>query len=414
MPSAKTAVNGSIQITSAEAGRLKVVLPYHPDRIAKIKGVKGRRWHADGRYWTVPDGEGVVSGLLTLFAGDAVDVHSSLHAVKDLVTREPLSNLENREPPLLTRFIDALRSRHYSRRTEQSYCHWVRRFVSFHHPRQPDELAAAEINDFLNHLALKQRVSASTQTQALSAILFLYRYLFHREIGTLDHLIRARKPHRLPVVMTRDEVRSVIEELHGVYRLMAGLMYGSGLRLMECLRLRVQDLDLQTHQVLVRDGKGAKDRITMLPQSVVGPLGEQLKSARALHQRDVKEGWGRVVLPYALARKYPNAAVEWGWQFVFPADHRWVNPRTGEEGRHHVHESAVQRVVKDAVRKAGLVKHATCHTFRHSFATHLLGDGYDTRTVQELLGHKDVKTTMLYTHVLNRGPHGVRSPADVL
>ena len=414
MASAKTMENGSIQITSAEAGRLKIVLPYHPDRIAKIKGVEGRRWHADGRYWTVPDGEGVVSGLLTLFAGDAVDVHASLHAVKDLVTREPLSNLENREPPLLTRFIDALRSRHYSRRTEQSYCHWVRRFVSFHHPRQPDELAAAEINDFLNHLALKQCVSASTQTQALSAILFLYRYLFHREIGTLAHLIRARKPHRLPVVMTRDEVRSVIHELHGLYRLMAGLMYGSGLRLMECLHLRVQDLDLQAHQVLVRDGKGAKDRITMLPQSVVGPLGEQLKGARALHQRDVKEGWGRVVLPYALARKYPTAAVEWGWQFVFPADHRWVNPRTGEEGRHHVHESAVQRVVKDAVRKAGLVKHATCHTFRHSFATHLLEDGYDIRTVQELLGHKDVKTTMLYTHVLNRGPRGVRSPADGL
>ena len=406
--------NGSIQITSAEAGRLKIVLPYHPDRIAKIKGVEGRRWHADGRYWTVPDGEGVVSGLLTLFAGDAVDVHASLHAVKDLVTREPLSNLENREPPLLTRFIDALRSRHYSRRTEQSYCHWVRRFVSFHHPRQPDELAAAEINDFLNHLALKQRVSASTQTQALSAILFLYRYLFHRESGTLDHLIRDRKPHRLPVVMTRDEVRSVIHELHGLYRLMAGLMYGSGLRLMECLHLRVQDLDLQTHQVLVRDGKGAKDRITMLPQSEVGPLGEHLKGARALHQRDVKEGWGRVVLPYALARKYPTAAVEWGWQFVFPADHRWVNPRTSEEGCHHVHESAVQRVVKDAVRKAGLVKHATCHTFRHSFATHLLEDGYDIRTVQELLGHKDVKTTMLYTHVLNRGPRGVRSPADGL
>lgn len=405
---------GSIQITPAEAGRLKIILLYHPDRIAKIKGVKGRRWHAEGRYWTVPDGEGVVSGLLTLFAGDAVDVHSSLHAVKDLVTREPLSNLENREPPLLTQFIDALRSRHYSRRTEQSYCHWVRRFASFHHPRQPDELAAAEINDFLNHLALKQRVSASTQTQALSAILFLYRYLFHREIGRLDHLIRARKPHRLPVVMTRDEVRSVIQELHGVHRLMAGLMYGSGLRLMECLRLRVQDLDLQAHQVLIRDGKGAKDRITMLPQSVVGPLGEHLKRARALHQRDVKEGWGRVVLPHALARKYPHAAAEWGWQFVFPADHRWVNPRTGEEGRHHVHESAVQRVVKDAVRKAGLVKHATCHTFRHSFATHLLGDGYDIRTVQELLGHKDVKTTMLYTHVLNRGPHGVRSPADVL
>lgn len=402
-----------IQIVPADTGRIKVVLPYHPDRIVKIKSIKGRRWHAEGRYWTVPRTDEAVSHLLTLFAGEPVDVHSSLPTVTDVVSQEP-SHLGSLQPPLLVTLREALRSRHYSRRTEQSYCHWVTRFLAFHHPRRPEELAAAEINGFLNHLALKQRVSASTQTQALSAILFLYRYLLCREIGTLDQLIRARKPHRLPVVMTRDEVRSVLQELHGIYRLMAGLMYGGGLRLMECLRLRVQDLDLRSHQVLVRDGKGGKDRITMLPQSMVEPLTEQLERARAWHLRDLKEGWGRATLPHALARKYPHAAAEWGWQFVFPADHRWVNPRTGEEGRHHVHESAVQRAVKDAVRKAGLVKHATCHTFRHSFATHLLADGYDIRTVQELLGHKDVKTTMRYTHVLNRGPRGVRSPADGL
>jgi Phage integrase, N-terminal SAM-like domain len=210
MLSRKRTGNGSIQIALAEAGRLKIVLPYSPDRIAKIKGVKNRRWHAEGQYWTVPDGEGALPNLLTLFAEDAIDVHTSLHAVKDLVTQEPPSNQGNPQPLLLTKFREALRSRHYSRRTELSYCHWVTRFVSFHHPRQPDELAAPAINDFLNHLALKQRVSASTQTQALSAILLLYRHLFHREIGALDQLIRARKPHRLPVVMSRDEVRSVI------------------------------------------------------------------------------------------------------------------------------------------------------------------------------------------------------------
>lgn len=316
----------------AEAGRFKVVFPYHPNRGAKIKRVKGCRWNPEGRYWTVPDGEGVLLGLLMLFAGDAVDVHSSLHAVKDLATGKPLPNAENREPPLLSKLKDALRSRHYSLRTEQSYCHWVTRFVSFYHPRQPDELAAAEVNDFLNHLALKQRVSASTQTQALSAILFLYRYLLRREIGTLDHLIRARKPHRLPVVMTRDELRSVIQELHGVYRLTASLMYGSGLRLMECLRLRVQDLDLQTHQVLVRDGKGAKDRITMLPQSVVRPLSAHLKRGRTLHQRDVREGWGRVVLAHALARKYPHAPCRVGLAVRLPRRPPVGEPTDGRRG----------------------------------------------------------------------------------
>jgi integron integrase len=275
-------------------------------------------------------------------------------------------------------------------------------------------MAEADINAFLSHLALKERVSASTQTQALSAILFLYRFVLVREIGKLEGLIRARKPRHLPVVMTRDEVRAVIGELKDEYRIMAGLMYGAGLRLMECLRLRIQDVDFDANQVTVRGGKGAKDRITVLPQAVKGPLAEHLKRVRAIHQSDMQDGWGRVPLPDALARKYPNAAADWRWQYVFPANHRWVNGQTGQEGRHHIHESAVQRAVKEAVRKAGIAKHATCHTFRHSFATHLLETGYDIRTIQELLGHTDVKTTMIYTHVLNRGGKGVRSPVDSL
>jgi len=321
---------------------------------------------------------------------------------------------QDRKPKLLDRLREALRSRHYSRRTEETYCLWVRRFIYFHKIRHPAEMAEPEINAFLTHLAVKDRVSASTQTQALSALVFLYRNVLKREIGELEGLIRARKPKRLPVVFTKDEVRAVIAKLEGQYRLTAGLMYGAGLRLMECLRLRVQDLEFSANQITIRDGKGAKDRITMLPQGVKAPLMEHLKSVRMIHERDLKEGWGRVFLPDALARKYPNAAAEWGWQWVFPQEKRWKNARTGEQGRHHVDESIVQKAVKAAVGKAEIAKHGTCHTFRHSFATHLLEDGYDIRTVQELLGHEDVKTTMIYTHVLNRGGKGVRSPMDSL
>jgi integron integrase len=319
-----------------------------------------------------------------------------------------------RKPKLLDRLRDALRSRHYSRRTEQTYCHWVKRFIFFHNVKHPAEMAEPEINAFLTHLAVKDRVAASTQTQALSALVFLYRHVLGKEVGTLEGLIRARKPRRLPVVLTRNEVRAVIGALSDDYRVMAGLMYGAGLRLMECLRLRVQDVDFAANQIIVRDGKGSQDRITMLAQASKRPLLEHLKRVREIHQRDLRDGWGRVSMPYALARKYLNAATDWGWQWVFPQDNRWVNPRTGEQGRHPVDESILQKAVKAAVRKTGIPKHATCHTFRHSFATHLLEDGYDIRTVQELLGHKDVKTTMVYTHVLNRGGRGVRSPMDSL
>jgi len=315
---------------------------------------------------------------------------------------------------MLDQLRQALRSRHYSRRTEQTYCQWVKRYVHFHNVRHPAEMAEPEINAFLTHLAVKEKVSASTQNQALSALLFLYRHVLGREVGDLGEVIRARKPKRLPVVMTRDEVKAVLANLTADKWLMASLMYGAGLRLMECLRLRVQDIDFSRNEILVRDGKGAKDRITMLPASLKAPLQEHLKTVKAIHESDLADGWGRVLLPDALDRKYPNAPKEWRWQWVFPQENRWKNTKTGEEGRHHVHETILQRAVKEAVSKAGIVKHAGCHTFRHSFATHLLESGYDIRTIQELLGHKDVSTTMIYTHVLNKGGHGVRSPVDGL
>jgi integron integrase len=275
-------------------------------------------------------------------------------------------------------------------------------------------MGEAEINGFLSHLALRAKVSASTQNQALSAILFLYRALLRREVVKLSDVFRARRPKHLPVVMTKKEARAVIGRLGGTVWMIGCLMYGAGLRLRECLRLRVQDVDFGANQIVIRDGKGFKDRVTLLPESVKEPLIEHLKRVRALHKEDLSDGYGRVELPYALAGKYPNAASEWRWQFVFPQKARWCNNETGRQGRHHLDESIVQKAVRAAVSASGLVKRITCHTFRHSFATHLLEDGYDIRTVQELLGHKDVRTTMVYTHVLNRGGMGVRSPIDSL
>jgi integron integrase len=275
-------------------------------------------------------------------------------------------------------------------------------------------MGETEINALLTHLAVKERVSASTQNQALSALLFLSRHILGREVGDLGNVIRAHKPQRLPVVMTREEVTAVLSCLDGDKWLMTSLMYGSGLRLMECLRLRVQDIDFERTEILVRDGKGAKDRITMLPESLKASLKKHLRSVKAIHEKDLADGWGHVRMPDALDRKYPNAPAEWRWQWAFPRENRWKNRRTRQEGRHHVHESVVQRAVKEAVIKARIVKRVSCHSFRHSFATHLLQDGYDIRTIQELLGHKYVSTTMVYTHVLNRGGQGVRSPVDSL
>jgi integron integrase len=308
--------------------------------------------------------------------------------------KSQLSLVRDSKPKLMDQLRESLRSRHYSRRTEQTYCSWVKRFIFFHNVRHPKEMAEPEINAFLTHLAVKEKVSASTQNQALSALLFLYRNLISCEVGDLGKVIRARKPKRLPVVMTRDEVKAVLANLAGDKRLMATIMYGAGLR-----HLRVQDIDFSRNEILVRDGKGAKDRVTMLPESVKTSLQHHLKKVKKIHERDLAEGWGRVQMPMALDRKYPNAPREWRWQWVFPQENRWKNTKTGEQGRHHAHESIIQKAVAGAVRKAALAKRATCHTFRHSFATNLLERGYDIRTIQELLGHKDVKTTMIYTHV---------------
>lgn len=317
-------------------------------------------------------------------------------------------------PRLYDRIVEVLRVRQYSRRTEEAYVHWIRRYIEFHEHRHPRQLAEHDVNRFLTHLAVQEHVASSTQNQALSAILFLYELVLEQPLDRIEGVVRARRPRRLPVVLTVDEVSRVMTHLTGDKWLIAMLLYGGGLRLLEALRLRVKDLDFERGEITVREGKGDKYRVTMLPQAVIRPLQEHLRRVEAVHQQDLADGYGRVELPHALARKYPNANREWRWQFVFPQEHRWVNAKTGEQGRHHVHESLVQKAVNQPAGKARLTKRVTSHTFRHSFATHLLADGYDIRTVQELLGHSDVKTTMIYTHVLNRGGRGVRSPADIL
>ncbi|MCK2086764.1 integron integrase [Thauera aromatica] len=285
-------------------------------------------------------------------------------------------------------------------------------FILFHGKRHPQELGAPEVEAFLTHLAVAGRVAASTQNQAKSAVLFLYREVLAVELPWLDGVTQARAPKRLPVVLTRDEVGAVLARLEGAQWLIGSLLYGSGLRLMECLRLRVKDVDFGRNEILVRDGKGAKDRVTMLPIALKSPLQAHLGRVQSLHRQDLGEGYGEVYLPNALERKYPMAAREWGWQYVFPAASRAVDPRSSGVRRHHVSEQSVQRMVRQATRDAAIAKPATPHTLRHSFATHMLEGGYDIRTVQELLGHADVKTTMIYTHVLNRGAGGVISPLD--
>ena len=315
-------------------------------------------------------------------------------------------------PKLLERVRTAVRVRHYSRRTEEAYVRWARRYVLFHQKRHPSEMGAPEIEAFLTYLAVELNVASATQNQALNALVFLYRRVLDLPIPDLSAVVRAKKPAKLPTVFTRDEVRRVLAHTEGTSGLIARLLYGSGLRLIEAVRLRVKDLGFQERQIVVRDGKGRKDRVTMLPSPLLHPLRRHLATVRQLHSDDLRLGFGGVHLPYALARKYPNAAQSWGWQYVFPARCRSIDPRSGQIRRHHRVESSVQKAVTSAIRSADITKHGSCHTLRHSFATHLLEAGYDIRTVQELLGHGDVRTTMIYTHVLNRGPLSVKSPLE--
>ena len=315
---------------------------------------------------------------------------------------------------LLDRIREAARLRHLSRRTEGAYTGWIRRFILFHRKRHPREMGAREVTAYLTYLAAERHVAASTQNQALSALLFLYRDVLGMELPWMDEIVRAKRTRHLPVVLSRAEVARLLEQLDGTPRLMAWMLYGSGLRLLECARLRIQDVDFERRIVTVRGAKANRDRRTLLPATAVRPLREQIARVRELHEKDRTLGMGWVELPHALAAKYPQAGREWNWQWIFPATRTYRDNETGQRRRHHLHESVLQRAVKQAVRDAGIPKKATCHTLRHSFATHLLEDGYDIRTIQELLGHKDVATTMIYTHVLNQGQLGVRSPADQL
>lgn len=317
-----------------------------------------------------------------------------------------------RQPKLLDRMRERIRRKHYSIRTERSYVDWAKRYILFHGKRHPKEMGAAEVEAFLTHLAVAGRVSASTQNQARSTLLFLYKEVLEIELPWLNSVAPAKRGRRLPVVLTQHEARALLDELNGTMWLAASLLYGSGLRLMEGLRLRVKDVEFERREIVVREGKGNKDRVTVLPENVIVPLKAHLQTVKTLHDRDLREGFGRVSLPNALARKYPRSGEAWGWQYVFPSYKRSVDPRSGVERRHHLQPDSVQRAVKGAALRAGLVKHASPHTLRHSFATHLLQSGYDIRTVQELLGHASVKTTMIYTHVLNRGGRGVKSPLD--
>lgn len=322
--------------------------------------------------------------------------------------------IDKPSPKLLDQVRGKIRLKHYSIRTEQSYLDWIKRFILFHGKRHPKDMGPQDVEAFLTHLAVQGKVAASTQNQAKSALLFLYKEVLGIELSWLDNVERAKAPKRLPVVLTREEVQAVLTRLEGTYWLVASLLYGTGLRIMEAVRLRIKDVDFARREILVRDGKGFKDRVTMLPSTLAEPLKAHLQRVKALHQQDLEAGFGAVYLPYALDRKYPNAGRDWAWQYVFPAAKLSIDPRSGETRRHHLQDQAVQRAVKQAVRDAGLSKPATPHTFRHSFATHLLEGGYDIRTVQELHGHSDVSTTMIYTHVLNRGGKGVQSPLDQL
>lgn len=364
-----------------------------------IKGIPGRRWNPTEKVWLIPRETDHLEKLWSAFPGSRMVVppprkpwptSSSTSAPASAGPGEGLIT-----PDLRTRYLESLAARHYSPRTRKAYVQWLDRFTVYLAPRLPIHGSESDINAFLTHLAVKEDVSASTQNQALAALLFLFRQLLGRSVGELGEVIRAKKNRRLPVVLDRDEVRAILSHLTGTNLLIAKVLYGTGLRISECLSLRVQDLDFDRHQVVVRGGKGDKDRVTMLPSTLVPLLRDHLTRVRSVHLDDLADGWGRVELPGNLGQKYPNAGTEWSWQWVWPQDRRWANPATLQQGRHHMDESILQRAVREAVIRSGTLKHVSCHTFRHSFATHLLESGYDIRTVQELLGHADLKNTII-------------------
>ncbi len=318
------------------------------------------------------------------------------------------------ESKLLDQLRDIIRMKHYSFRTEKTYSQWVKRFILFHNKKHPKDMGGNEIRSFLNHLAVNKKSSASTQNQALCSIIFLYKEVLNIEIGEIDAIIWAKKPGRLPCVFSKNEVKEILNEMNGIYKIMATLLYGGGLRLSECLSLRVKDIDFDYQQIIIRCGKGGKDRVTILPDSVVKPLKEHIEKVKKIHEKDIQDGFDSVYMPYALERKYPNAGKEIGWRFLFPGKTIAKDPRSKIKRRHHLHSSVLQRAVKTGIQNAGIVKQGGCHTLRHSFATHLLEDGVNIRTVQELLGHKNLETTMIYTHVMDKKKIGVKSPADDL
>ena len=316
------------------------------------------------------------------------------------------------QPKLLDQVRFRIRTKHYSMSTERAYVHWIKRYILFHNRRHPKDMHKKEIESFLTYLAVNKTVSPSTQNQALSAILFLYKEILEIKLPWLNDIVRAKRKKYIPVVFTRNEVKQLLCQFDGTYWLLFSLIYGAGLRISECASLRVTDVDFHYKQILVRNSKGAKDRVTVLPEPLIEPLRSHLTRVKNLHEEDLKTGYGDVYLPYALSRKYPNAAKEWHWQFIFPSRNICTDPRTGKPRRHHIYEKSLHRVIKNAMRKSHIHKPASTHTLRHSFATHLLEDGYDIRTVQELLGHKDVKTTMIYTHVLQKGSAAIKSPLE--
>lgn len=388
----------TIVVRPGEPGRVHVRVPWSRERLAAIKSFPDRLWLPGEKLWSLADAPDLLPRLRAAFPSDQIDAPTSPIAA---------------EPPFdpLRRAQEVMRARHMSPHTVDSYLGWVRRFRERFPSDSPSE---ADVSRFLTDLVIEAKVSASTQNQAFNALLFYFKHGLGREAGMISGVIRSQKPLRLPVVLSKDEVRRVLAVMSGTTRLMAALLYGSGLRLMECCRLRVKDIDFDQNQIVVRAGKGDKDRLTGLPSALREPLRLHLNKVRAQHEEDLAKGLGAVELPHALARKYPKAPKEWGWQWVFPATSHYIDSETGVRRRHHLHETVLQRAFRDARDKSGLTKPAGCHTLRHSFATHLMEDGYDIRTVQELLGHSDVSTTMIYTHVLNRGGKGVLSPADRL